>query len=91
MKAYGNENARIIMRRMIVLDAAPSLAEVPLIRPDRCHALQGQRQGQYAVDLKQPYRLIFSPDHNPLPETKEGQLDLTQVTCIKILSVEDYH
>lgn len=90
-KAYGNENARIIMRRMTVLSAASNLSEVPTMKPERCHPLRGKKKGQYAVDLKHPYRLVFFPDHNPLPETKEGQLDLAQVTCIKILSVEDYH
>lgn len=90
-RAYGNETAKKIKLRMAVLSAAPTLAQVPTTKPDRCHALQGKRKGQYAVDLKHPHRLVFCPDHNPLPKTEEGHLDLTQVTCITILSVEDYH
>ncbi len=79
------------MRRMAVLSAVSNLSEVPTNKPERCHPLKGKMRGQYAVDLKHPYRLVFFPDHNPLPETKEGQLDLSRITGIKILSVEDYH
>lgn len=89
-RAY-SENSKKIKLRMTLLSAASNLAEVPIDKPARCHALKGNKTGQFAVDLKHPYRLVFCPDHDPLPETEEGHLDLTQVTGIKILSVEDYH
>jgi len=90
-KVYGQENSRKIKLRMTVLHAAAHLGEVPAEKPIRCHALHGQRKGQFAVDLKHPFRLVFSPNHDPLPETADGNIDLSQVTCLKILSVEDYH
>lgn len=90
-KVYGNENSKKIKNRMAVLSAAINLSEVPGDKPERCHALKGDRLGQFALDLKHPKRMVFCPDHETLPKTEEGQLDLTQVTCIKILSVEDYH
>ena len=43
------------------------------------------------MDLDHPYRLIFVPDHAPLPECKEGGLDWSKVTDIMILGVEDTH
>ena len=55
VREYGRENARIIMRRMMVLCAAECLADVPQRPPERCHLLSGNRKVQYAVDAKQPY------------------------------------
>ena len=81
----------VIQRRMAVLAEAGSLAEVPTMRPDRCHAMKGDRKGQYAVDLVHPFRLAFAPDHDPLPRRADGGIDLTAVTAIVILEVVDYH
>lgn len=81
----------MIMRRMDLLKAAPCLNEVPHEKPERKHELKGKRRGQFAVDLKHPHRLIFKPSHNPLPKKDDGGLDLTRITAITILAVEDYH
>ena len=90
-KKYGPKNARCIMRRMTVLMTSPTLAEVPHTKPERRHELSGRRSGQFAVDLKHPSRLIFKPNHNPLPRKDDGGLDLQRITAIMILKVEDYH
>ena len=90
-KEFGTEKARLIMRRMAVLRASAVLAEVPHTKPERRHKLSGKRSDEFAVDLKHPYRLIFKPDHEPLPRKDDGGIDLTQITAIKILGVEDYH
>jgi proteic killer suppression protein len=91
VKEYGVENSERIKLRMTVLRAANTLAHIPTQKPDRCHRLKGSRAGEYAVDLCQPFRLVFRPDHNPLPLDTDKKNDLGQVTCIKILRVEDYH
>ncbi len=90
-KKYGARNARIIQRRMAFLRAAPTLAEVPHRPPERRHQLEGRRKGEFAVDIEHPFRIVFKPGHNPVPKTKDGGIDLTQVTAIEILSIEDYH
>jgi toxin HigB-1 len=90
-KAYGSEQARLIKRRMAVLRAAPTLAHVPVEKPDRRHQLGADRQNQFAVDLKHPFRLVFTPGHNPIPRTEDGSIDLKNVTAIIILEVRDYH
>lgn len=74
-----------------MLLAAPNLADVPTHKPERCHPLTGERAGQFAVDLKQPFRLVFIPNHDPIPSKPDGLIDLTQITSIKVLSIEDYH
>jgi len=43
------------------------------------------------VDLDHPYRLIFVPDHNPVPKREDGGLDWSRVTAVIILGVEDTH
>jgi len=90
-KKYGAINARIIQRRMVFLQAAPTLADVPHRRPERRHQLEGKRQNEYAVDVEHPFRIVFKPGHNPIPKTRDGGVDLTRVTAIEILGVEDYH
>lgn len=88
---YGAEMGRVIMRRMSVLWAARTLQEVPIKPPQRRHELKGRRKGQFAVDLKHPHRLVFRPNHDPLPRKPDGGLDLEAITAITILNVEDYH
>lgn len=89
-KEFG-ENAKYIKRRMAVLHAALSLIDVPQQKPFKCHELTGNRKGEYAVYLKQPYRLIFKPAHESIPIDNDGGYDLEKITAIKILGVEDYH
>ena len=44
----------------------------------RCHQLNGNREGQYALDLVHPYRLIFV------------KID-DQIQIVKIIEIVDYH
>lgn len=89
-RVYG-EQARYIQRRMAVLRAAATLAHVPHFPPERCHELEPLKGGRYAVDLKQPYRLVFCVANDPCPRKEDGGVDKAKVTAIEIQSVEDYH
>ena len=90
-REYGDEQARIIMRRMTVLSAAENLKDVSRLPPERCHELTGNMQNHFAIDLKQPFRLIFLPNHEPLPKKDDGGIDLEKVSAIKIIEIKDYH
>ncbi len=90
-KEYGEQMWSSIKKRMAVLRAAPTLEDVSHKPPERRHELEGRRKGTFAVDLKHPHRLVFKPDHNPLPCKEDGGIDLRKVTAIIILGVEDYH
>ena len=90
-KKFALKNGRLIIRRIMLLKAATCLAEVPHTKPERRHELTGKRRAQFAVDLKHPYRLVFKPNHKPLPKKDDGGLDLNRITAITILGVEDYH
>lgn len=90
-KAYGARMAKVIMTRVAVLKAARTLDMVPTTPPDRRHQLQGDRDEQFAVDLVHPRRLVFEPNHDPLPRKDDGGIDVEQVTAITIIDVVDYH
>ena len=79
------------MRRLAVLEAANSLIEIPVTPPFRRHKLGQNRKGQIAVDLEHPFRLVFKPNHNPVPVKTDGGLNLKKISAITILEVEDYH
>lgn len=89
--AFGPDGAKKVMARMSLFKSANNLSEVPSLPPERRHPLIGQRAGQFAVDIKQPYRIIFEPTIKPVPELTTGGPDMTKITEITILEVEDYH
>jgi len=90
-KELGNEMADKLQNRLVLLEATPTLAGIPTDPPPRCHELHENRHGQFAVDLKYPYRLIFLPANKPIPVDINGGIDLTRVTEIEILEIVDYH
>jgi len=57
----------------------------------RCHKLKGDRKGEYAVSISGNYRLIFKPDHDPVPRKEDQSIDAIRVTDIQIMGTEDYH
>ena len=91
LKKHFGENGRLIMRRMDVLKAALNLYQISSKKPERLHALKGNRRGQFAVDLKHPFRLVLAPGPEPIPVMEDGTINLSAITTIIILDVEDYH
>ena len=90
-KRYGPPMVGKIMMRLAFLKNAETLSKVPTRPPNRRHQLTGDRDEQYAVDLVQPYRLVFEPNHDPLPRGEDGGIDLERVTAITVIEVIDYH
>lgn len=89
-KAFG-DRSRKLMIRLALLSEANNLDDVPKGPPERLHALKHERVGQYAVVIKDNWRLVFVPENEPLPIDEDGQLILSKVTKIQILEVVDYH
>lgn len=77
-KKYGVQMAEKIQQRIDEITAADSVEMLLQYRIGRCHELRGQRKGQYAVDLIQPYRLVF-------------QKKAEQIQVVRILEIVDYH
>jgi len=77
-KVYGERMAVLIHQRIDELKAATSVEMLIQFSIGRCHSLQGNRKGEYAMDLVHPYRLIFE---------KNDQ----EIQFVRIINIEDYH
>jgi proteic killer suppression protein len=86
----GDRNAKVLQQRLAEIKAADTLADLGKLPGARCHELKGDRKGQLAVYLGHPRRLIFQPDHNPLPEKPDEGLDWQRVTQVTIIEIIDY-
>ncbi len=82
VKNYGSRRAAILMRRLDDIRSAACLADLRFL-PGHYHALSGDRKGQWACDLDQPYRLILEP--------VEDDGDWKSVAVIDIIEITDYH
>ena len=84
---YGAVNARKIVQRLNQIEAAESLGMLVQYRIGRCHPLTGDRQGQFALDVEQPLRLIIEP----ILECGAEWEDWPSIRKIRVLEVTDYH
>lgn len=87
---WGADHWALIKRRLATLRGAPTLQDMEGA-PGKCHALSADRSGQFAVGLWGQFRLIFIPDHDPIPQLDAGGIDRSLVTKISITEVADYH
>lgn len=90
VKTFG-QMARKVNQRLKDLTDADNLAIIRTIPAARCHELTGNRKGELSVDVSGNYRLIFEPDHDPLPRKADLGLNWGEVTKIQINEIEDYH
>ncbi|MBS3994599.1 MAG: type II toxin-antitoxin system RelE/ParE family toxin [Alkaliphilus sp.] len=77
-RKYGERMARLIHQRIEELQAANSIEMLVQYSIGRCHPLEGNRKGEFAMDLIHPYRLIFEQNK-------------TDVQVVRIINIEDYH
>ncbi|WP_455819590.1 hypothetical protein [Clostridium butyricum] len=84
-KNYKKVHADKIKSRLTELKAANNLNEISTTPPPRRHKLGGGYDDCWGIDYSPNYRIIIKPcgtyDIN----------DLTTITEIKILALEDYH
>ena len=80
-----------LQQRLMELKAAQTLEDISRLPAARCHELAGNRKGLLSVDVTQPYRLIFEPDHDPAPRKPDDGLDWRKVTKVVVLEVVDTH
>ena len=88
--ACGPRMAVLIQQRLMDLAAAETLEAMRRV-PGRCHQLTGNLDGLFAINLVHPDRLVFAPDHNPVPKSSGGQMDWSKITKIEITGIGDYH
>ena len=88
-KQWGEKMAGAIIKRLNEIQSADCIADLNHAPPTRCHLLEPHKLGIYAVDVGHPFRLTFqavSESGQPI-----GNIDASQVKCVKILEVTNYH
>ncbi len=86
----GDKRAKLFVTRLNALRDATTLEDVRNL-PGRFHELTGNRKGQWTCDLDQPYRLVFTPHENPIPENEHGQYIWLEIKGVEVIEIVDYH
>ncbi len=89
-KELGTRRAKLFRRRLTQLRAAETLEDVRAL-PGNYHALTKNRKGQWACDLDQPYRLVFTPQERPIPTNSDGQYCWLEIIANEIIEIINYH
>lgn len=78
IRKFGLNMSEKIEQRISELIAFKTVDQLILYSLGHCHQLKGNRKGQYAIDLVQPYRLIFMKEDS-------------KIEIIQIIEIVDYH
>lgn len=89
-RELGTSCAKRFQKRLEALRLADSLEDVRNL-PGRFHELTENRKGQWACDLEHPYRLIFEPHEDPVPEDENGVYIWCEIKGVEIIEITDYH
>ena len=90
VRVLGKLRAEKLRDRLIQLQDAATLEDVRYL-PGNYHELTGNRKGQWACDLDQPYRLVFEPQEKPIPVNEHGQYIWLKIIGIEIIEIVNYH
>lgn len=89
-RVLGAKRAKLFRRRLSQLQNSETLEDLRH-QPGRFHELTGNYKGYWACDLDQPYRLIFTPHEDPIPENEHGQYVWIEIKGVEITEISDYH
>lgn len=91
VRAWGEQQARKVLQRLAEIQAAENIAELCKVPGAACHRLKAERDGQFAVYLVHPFRLVFEPTGDESLYKDGTSIIAARVTRVKILEVVDYH
>lgn len=86
IKKYGSEVAKRLPQRIKELKAFDSLNDIPITSPFRRHKLTGDREGEFAINITNQYRLIFRQKENNIIIE-----DLRSIKEIEIMEVSKHY
>lgn len=86
IKKYGSEVAKRLPQRIKELKAFDSLNDIPITPPFRRHKLTGDREGEFAINITNQYRLIFRQKENNIIIE-----DLRSIKEIEIMEVSKHY
>lgn len=66
ISTYGDKVGKKYIERINIIKKSHSIEDLKIIRPLRCHQLKGKRKGEWAINLTEFYRLIFTLHGNNL-------------------------
>lgn len=89
-KQMGQIRAKLYNKRLGDLRNVLSLEDVRHL-PGHYHELTGDRKGQWACDLDQPYRLVFEPHEQPIPIDEDGKYIWLEIKGVEIIEITNYH
>lgn len=89
-KVFGKRRAELLLARLTDLEDADTLEDVRNL-PGRYHELKGDRKGQWACDLDQPYRLVFEPHEDPIPTDSSGSFIWIEIKGVEVIEIVNYH
>jgi plasmid maintenance system killer protein len=89
-KAFGI-NAKKVSMRLAEIISSDNLAILMQIPAAKCHALSGDRKGEWALNISPNHRLIFEIANDPIPLKEDGSVNTILVTAIELSGTEDYH
>ena len=91
-RAFGKMAAKVSQRidEIRSFDNLHLLMKLPAAK---CHALTGNRKGEWAVTISGNHRMIFVIANSPVPkkDNDSNSINTEKVTAIKIIGTEDYH
>jgi len=90
LKELGKVRAEKFRLRLFQLHNAQDLEEIRH-QPGQFHEHIGNRKGQWACDLDQPYRLIFEPQEKPIPTDPDGKYIWFKIKGVEIIEIINYH
>ncbi len=89
-REFGKIRADKIKQRLNQLRISATLEDVRYL-PGNYHELSNNRKGQWACDLDNPYRLVFTPHERPIPINEHGQSIWTEIEGVEIIEIVNYH
>ena len=88
IRKLGDEGARKLQSRLSDIESAHDVTELIAGSP---HPLKGDREGDFSLRLHRAHRLVFRPEHDPIPRLEDRGIDWQNVTAVQIVEIGDYH
>lgn len=89
-RKMGTIRSKLYKQRLDEMASADSLEDLRNVAGNY-HELLNDRKGQWAVNLEQPYRLIFEPQEEPVPINNAGCYIWNEIKNIRIIEIINYH
>lgn len=86
----GQLRSKLFRRRLDDIAAVDNMNDLKHL-PGHFHELTGDRRGQWACSLDNPYRLVFVSSLRPVPIDEKGNYLWNEMQSVTILEIVDYH